>query len=49
MEGFKFFSSLAASPESKESGHMVMPGYVFSDTKLVVSLFISNYFDHDFM
>ncbi|XP_052816614.1 D-aspartate oxidase-like isoform X2 [Mya arenaria] len=32
VEGFKFYSSLASSPEAATSGQMIMPGYVFSNT-----------------
>lgn len=32
--GFKFYSSLATSPEACESGSMVMTGYVFSRTPI---------------
>lgn len=41
VEGFKFYSSLAVSPEAGDSGHMVMPGYVFSNTEIKNPLYKS--------
>ena len=38
-EGFKFYSGLATSSEACESGCMVMAGYVFSRTPIIVSTF----------
>ena len=40
--GFKFYSDLATSSEAVESGCMVMPGYVFSRTPILVSYFIDS-------
>ncbi|XP_045193020.2 D-aspartate oxidase-like isoform X1 [Mercenaria mercenaria] len=41
VEGFKFYSSLAVSPESRDTGHMIMPGYVFSNTEIQNPLYKS--------
>ncbi|XP_060563958.1 D-aspartate oxidase-like isoform X2 [Ruditapes philippinarum] len=40
-EGFNFYSKLAVSPEAAETGHMVMPGYVFSNTEIKNPLYKS--------
>ncbi|KAL4237495.1 hypothetical protein ACF0H5_002210 [Mactra antiquata] len=34
VDGFKFYSSLASSYEAGDSGHMIMPGYVFSHKEI---------------
>lgn len=34
VEAFKFYSDLATSPEAADTGHMIMPGYVFSHTEI---------------
>lgn len=41
VDGFRFYSSLAISPEASESGHMILPGYVFSNTPVQNPLYRS--------
>lgn len=38
-DGFKFYSSLALSAEACNSGHMILPGYVFSNTPILNPLY----------
>ncbi|KAH3774961.1 D-aspartate oxidase-like isoform X2 [Dreissena polymorpha] len=33
-DAFEFFSSLATSPKASDTGHMITPGYVFSNTPI---------------